>query len=739
MTKLLDDQRASMADAEALAGLRQRRADVEDVEFRETTREPATASEKPVANGSATAPKAEHARRRIGLHHIAFFRAYLEGLDLSEQANRYLEIGRDTRRAQKTLRWLITELVAAARKRRDFGAARLLKIRPSVIRSATPATPAGVGAPHRPTLEEFAETHDPDGFYTERELLALFASEHPDGGQTGDDAAALRRQARNERLRKRQMAALSELERLLVEDPEPKHHVTGWFDTSVALRLADVGLHTLGQLVEAINAVGYRWYRSVPKLGEQGASRIVAFLDSSAAALGMSIVPSALERPPAFPVPVPGLRREPSTAMGPLELYRPAPALDGTLGENRDQASRNKTGAANDREAIYFWLQKYSLKPTTADKYRNEAERLLLWANLEKNKALSSLTILDCHEYVNVFLNNPHPAHLWVMERPFKRDDPRWRPFRGPLGYTSRETAMTALKSLFASLTNARYLDFNPLAEVRIAALDVDGASGAGARQTRTHRVQIERSLSQDEWRFVQRYLRTLPDDKPATHRMRFIVRFAYGTGLRRAELAGARTGDVVQKFAGAELGTITVLNVLGKGDVLRQIPLSPGLLNVLGDYLAHRGLSRDPTRCPADTPLIPALEDNRDKARRKAAAEALAAAGIADGDGAVVPPVKERPITPDKLYEAIKRFFGNAASAAAFEMPELGASFAAASTHWLRHTFGSHGVANGMALATARNMLGHKDLATTSIYSTAEIAQQYRELDAFLAEGFDA
>jgi site-specific recombinase XerD len=34
--------------------------------------------------------------------------------------------------------------------------------------------------------------------------------------------------------------------------------------------------------------------------------------------------------------------------------------------------------------------------------------------------------------------------------------------------------------------------------------------------------------------------------------------------------------------------------------------------------------------------------------------------------------------------------------------------------------------------------MLGHKDLATTSIYSTAEIAQQYRELDAFLAEGFD-
>jgi hypothetical protein len=39
--------------------------------------------------------------------------------------------------------------------------------------------------------------------------------------------------------------------------------------------------------------------------------------------------------------------------------------------------------------------------------------------------------------------------------------------------------------------------------------------------------------------------------------------------------------------------------------------------------------------------------------------------------------------------------------SAAALEMPELGATFAAASTRWLRRTFGSHGVANDMAFAT--------------------------------------
>jgi hypothetical protein len=380
MTKLLDDKSAATADAEALAGLRLRAHDAEDVEFRETSRDTEAEAKAgaPGQEGAATAAR-EPVRRRVGLHHIAFFRAYLDGLDLSEQADRYLEIGRDARRAQKTVRWLTAELVPAARKRLDFGGARLLKIRPPLIRSAPPpAFVAGENAPRRPTLEEFAEAHDPDGFYTERELLALFAREYPEGRQTGEDAATERRQARNERLRRRQMAALYELERLLVENPRPDHHVTGWFDTSVALRLADARLHTLRQLVDVVNAIGYRWYRSVPKLGEQGAARIVALLHASEAALGMTIAPSALERPPAYPVVVPGLTREPSTAMGPLELYSPAPEHDGSLGENHAQPSRNKTGAFTDREAIYFWLQKYAKKATTAEKYRNEVERLLL-------------------------------------------------------------------------------------------------------------------------------------------------------------------------------------------------------------------------------------------------------------------------------------------------------------------------------------------------------------------------
>nr|WP_310144613.1 phage integrase family protein [Burkholderia ambifaria] len=143
--------------------------------------------------------------------------------------------------------------------------------------AALAATPAADAPAHAaPSLEDFAAEHDPDGFYTEKELLDLFAARY--AGANADAGATLRRQQHNARLRARQMAALDALARLVVEDPRPEHHVLGWFDTAVALRLADVGPTTIGKLVETINAVGYRWYRRVPRLGEIGARRITACL-----------------------------------------------------------------------------------------------------------------------------------------------------------------------------------------------------------------------------------------------------------------------------------------------------------------------------------------------------------------------------------------------------------------------------------------------------------------------------
>ncbi|MFP4896769.1 hypothetical protein [Paraburkholderia sp. EG304] len=185
--------------------------EVEDVAFRETPIGPGRTTARAAGRKARLrqARRRQTDTRRIGLQHLAFFRGYLERLDLADLADQYLEFGRDARKAEATRNWLVTAFVAAARKRHDFATARLLAIRPAAL-----GTPAGPDAAVVPSLDEFAATHDPHGFHTEKELLDLFAAHH--AGQDADATAALRRQQRNARLRAKQMAALNELSRLLV-------------------------------------------------------------------------------------------------------------------------------------------------------------------------------------------------------------------------------------------------------------------------------------------------------------------------------------------------------------------------------------------------------------------------------------------------------------------------------------------------------------------------------------------
>lgn len=710
--------------------------EIEDVEFYEA---PVTPGPPPGRRGRSTASAArarqrraqrdQAGARRIGLQHLAFFRGYLEGLDLAELAARYLEFGHDTRKATATRNWLVTAFVAAARKRHDFATARLLAIRPAALAGAdSPATPGAVN----PSLDEFAAAHDPDGFHTEKELLDLFTAHLADQqpGQSVEAAATLRRQQRNARLRVRQMAALEALARLVVEDPQPDHHVLGWFDTAVALRLADVTITTIGKLVETINAVGYRWYRHVPRLGETGARRIAAWLEHYRDVDGLRIEGSALTHPADRSLPVPQLRREPVTGIVPMEYFVIPADLDGSHGKNRNLI-KNNSNAHNDKQAIEFWLADYE-NPNTREKYRTEAERLLLWAIFAKGKPLSSLDIDDARDYVNCFLVDPQPAARWVMDRAVPRSEPEWKPFRGPLSVKSRQDALSALKKFFGDLVAAQYLDHNAFAKIRVFLGSEQDEAGNERRVAAKPRIQVERSLTKEAWTFAMRVLHSLPDPAKSgsAARMRFVLAFAYSTGLRRAELCGAFTDDISLRYAGVELGSIHLLRVVGKGAKERFVPLVPAVLAALGDYLEARGLPRDPFACPVGTPLIPALPDKRDIGRvRREAVERGTDAGSALAALARQP----RPVHPTRLYNAVKRFFDLASAVALREDSPHARAFSAVSPHWLRHTFVSHALASGMSLESARQFAGHDSLDTTSIYATAELGRQYRESEAFL------
>ncbi len=96
-------------------------------------------------------------------------------------------------------------------------------------------------------------------------------------------------------------------------------------------------------------------------------------------------------------------------------------------------------------------------------------------------------------------------------------------------------------------------------------------------------------------------------------------------------------------------------------------------------------------------------------------------------------------PVHPERLYRAVKRFFATAADAAQRASTPHARAFLAASPHWLRHTFASHALANGVSLESVRIFLGHASLGTTTIYSAVELARQYREAELFLREAMPA
>ncbi|MFM0145022.1 phage integrase family protein [Paraburkholderia sp. RL18-085-BIA-A] len=315
------------------------------------------------------------------------------------------------------------------------------------------------------------------------------------------------------------MAALEALARLVVEDPKPDHHVLGWFDTTVALRLSDVGVTTIGKLVETIKAVGYRWYRHVPRLGEVGARRISAWLENYRDVDGLLIEVAALTHPAERNLPVPQLRREPVTGIVPLEYFLIPADLDGSSGANRNLL-KNNSGAHNDLQAIHFWLTDYE-NANTREKYRAEAERLLLWSIFAKGKPLSSLDINDAREYINRFLVDPQPAAQWVMNRAVPRSEPEWRPFRGPLSVKSRQDALAALKKFFGDLVNAQYLDHNAFAKIKVFLGSETDEAGNERRVAAKPRVQAERSLTREAWTFAMRVLDALRLGSRRPHALR--------------------------------------------------------------------------------------------------------------------------------------------------------------------------------------------------------------------------
>ncbi len=139
----------------------------------------------------------------------------------------------------------------------------------------------------------------------------------------------------------------------------------------------------------------------------------------------------------------------------PWETLRLPHEVDGTSGTFRALVATCPLDASNDYEAVQTWLALQE-SPATRRTYRKEAERLILWAIVERGRALSSLTTEDAIAY-RAFLRHPSPRARWVGPvRP--RTSPDWRPFDGNLSDRSVAHALSIAGAPFRWLIEQRYV-----------------------------------------------------------------------------------------------------------------------------------------------------------------------------------------------------------------------------------------------------------------------------------------
>ena len=466
--------------------------------------------------------------------------------------------------------------------------------------------------------------------------------------------------------------------------PEPRltDDISLWLAPRSVSALQAQRIRTLAELTLRVPR-RRRWWFRIPGLGQTGARHIEAFF---AAHARLTLQARQL-------VDATTLGHDTQAILVvPWEHLVLPKDFDGSRGRFRAPREACLLNARNDYEAVQSWLALHE-SAHTHRAYRKEAERLILWAILERQQPLSSLTTDDAIAY-RAFLRRPAPRERWTGA-PCNRQSAGWRPFAHGLSARSAAYSLSVIRALFRWLIEQCYVLANPFAGIKVR-----GASNSGPFDT-------ARSLADDEWRAV----RGLADELDAScgwsaaaaQRVRFLLDFGYATGLRAHELVSATLGDIR-----TDAHDDAWLQVTGKGAQSGKVALPPLARQTLECYLMQRGLPLSRKRWRPDVPLVATLAGAKDST----------------GHGPTG-------ITATRLRQVLQRFFIQAAELIQEDNPALAEKLMRASPHWMRHTHASHALEHGVELVAVRDNLRHASIATTSTYLHGDDARRARQVSA--------
>lgn len=363
--------------------------------------------------------------------------------------------------------------------------------------------------------------------------------------------------------------------------------------------------------------------------------------------------------------------------------------LNGEKGGNRAELKKCQIQAVNDLQAINEWLDCYKHQPLTYRSYQKESERLLLWCLQQQGKAFSDLTKNDFEDYFR-FLLDPQPRDKWCIakgKQSVGRHHADWRPFHGPLSVKSQNYAVTVIKSMLNYLTEAGYLEFNPVSLIK--------------RFTKTttldqniNKFQVwERMLTQEEWALIKQAMLVMPQQAKKERQIRarawFLVGLLYLLGLRVNEVAthswnAFRKRDNKWWFF-----------VKGKGQKEGMIPVNDELIQLMTEYRKEVGYAEFP-RLDETVPIFLSQKTKQNLSVRHLN-RIIKQLGI---DAAQY--------TEDKLKKQKLQKF---------------------SPHWLRHLSASHQDQAGIPLQHIKQNHRHSSYTTTEIYLHAEDESRHQSM----------
>jgi integrase/recombinase XerD len=200
------------------------------------------------------------------------------------------------------------------------------------------------------------------------------------------------------------------------------------------------------------------------------------------------------------------------------------------------------------------------------------------------------------------------------------------------------------------------------------------------AKSPRVHQDSSYNTLTDDE------LSRMLGSARVTNYRDYVLLAVMAGGGLREAEVVGIKIGDF-QDVGGGQV----LLRVRGKGDKIRNVPLSPDLWSLLQRFVLHSGRSLN-SHADARKPLF------------------VSRVG------------KDKPLTTRSVQNIVKKYV----RAAGITKP--------ISPHSIRHTVGTNMAVNEAPLLVIQQFLGHSDPKTTMRYirraeELATRAYQYNTL----------